>query len=137
MCIKFENNFNKIFVLLIFFFFFQKNYNRVIGKADGAVTAVQKQVNVIFRSILAVLSIAGVVLAWTSTVNNVPELVCAMKSVFTVVLITGFWSVGTKAIAATTENYRNKLQTVKPRRACNTITQGPSEQTHVFKIINT
>lgn len=84
----------------------------MIGKTDGAVTEVERRVNGIFRSILALLTILGLGLAWTWTANDVPELVCLMKSVSTVALITGFWSVGAKVIAATNENYRDKLQTV-------------------------
>ncbi|XP_025419973.1 gustatory and odorant receptor 24-like isoform X1 [Sipha flava] len=89
---------------------FQENYNRVIGRSDEAVTLVERRVNGIFRSILALLSIVGVTFAWTSALNDVPALVCAMKSISTVALITGFWSVGTKAIAIINENYRKKLQ---------------------------
>jgi hypothetical protein len=87
----------------------------VIGRSDEAVTLVERRVNGIFRSILALLSIVGVTFAWTSALNDVPALVCAMKSISTVALITGFWSVGTKAIAIINENYRKKLQMVGTR----------------------
>ncbi|CAH1724158.1 unnamed protein product [Aphis gossypii] len=93
---------------------FQDNYNRVIGESDGTfrIAIVKKRVNRIYQSILLFLLITGVAILWSpSTISDVFVLVCTIKSISTMVFITGFWFVGAIVIEATIDGYKKKLQT--------------------------